>query len=193
MENKKKTTMIAAFVVLGVAMVGLAVTVYAKYFSSVTSGNGSLTVAKWAFDTDNANSGTLNCPLDETYDTDTLVSGKIAPGTSGTCELSISNANSEVGVAYEIKPSTISGAPTNMLFYKDAGHNNAFSAASTITGTLTPGESAQTVKIYWVWPYETPANSDSGDTDDTTDGKAAGTMTASFDITGTQVLPAVQP
>ena len=189
MNKKKKTAAVAAFMLLGIAVVGLAVSVYAKYFSSITSGNGSLTVAKWAFDTDNANSGTLNCPLDKTYDTDTLVSGKIAPGTSGRCELSISNANSEVGVNYEIKPSTISGAPTNMLFYKDAGHTTAFSATSTITGTLTPGASAQTVSIYWVWPYETPANSDSGDTDDTTNGKAAGTMAASFDITGTQVLP----
>ena len=190
MEKKKRNAVLLLVLLLLVAIsVSYIAGTYAKYTSEIKNNNGTATVAKWAFDTDNANSGTLNCPLDKTYDTDTLVSGKIAPGTSGTCELSISNANSEVGVNYEIKPSTISGAPTNMLFYKDAGHTTAFSAASTITGTLTPGASAQTVSIYWVWPYETPANSDSGDTDDTTNGKAAGTMTASFDITGTQVLP----
>lgn len=187
--SKKKKTMLALAIILGVAVVGLAAGVYAKYFSTLTSGNGTLTVAKWAFDTDNANSGTLNCPLDKTYDTSTLKAGKIAPGTSGTCELSISNKNSEVGVDYIIKPSTVDGAPTNMLFYKDADHGEEFSASEPITGTLAPGAAAQTVKVYWVWPYETPENSDAGDPTDTTNGKAAGTMTMSFDISGTQVQP----
>ena len=186
--NKKKTTLVVALVILGVAVLGLAAAVYAKYASTVTSGNGSLTVAKWSFEEDNKNE-TITCDLTKNYDDNTLVDGKIAPGTSGTCTISLSNANTEVGVNYVIKVKTITGAPANMKFYKEADHTNVVDTETGIAGTLAPKAAAQDVEIYWQWPYETPADSDDGDVADTTAGKNAGSLSVSFEISGTQVRP----
>lgn len=192
MNKKKKTAVIAAFVVLGIAVAGLAVSVYAKYFSTLISGEGKASVAKWAFDTDNTN-GTISCEPDD-YDEDTLVDDKIAPGTSGKCTLIISNANSDVGVKYTIKPKTISDQPTNLKFYQDEAHTQEFSATSTISPEepLAPGATARNVYIYWYWPYETGAVTNgkaAGDDDDTTNGKDAKDMKMTFEITGVQVRP----
>ena len=189
--SKKKKTMLALAIILGVAVVGLAAGVYAKYIASITSGNGSATVAKWAFETDNANT-TITCELDKNYNADTLVAGKIAPGTSGKCPIKISNANSEVGVNYTIKPKTVTNQPTNLKLYKDANHTDAFSTSAAITGTLTPGAAEQTIYVYWDWAYETGTVTDgvaTGDSADTTDGEAAKKMEISFDISGVQVQP----
>lgn len=183
--SKKKKSLIAVFAILGIAVVGLSAGVLAKYISYVTA-SGTATVAKWAFTTDNT-SGSVTCTVDGTYDGTTLVNGKIAPGTSGKCPIVISNATSEVGITYTIEPDgEVTNKPTNLVFYKDAGHTQAFSASSTITGSLDAGETMdEPVYVYWNWEYET----DNGDTADTTDGTNASTMTMSFKVTGTQVHP----
>lgn len=51
--SKKKKTMLALAIILGVAVVGLAAGVYAKYIASLTSNSGNITVAKWAFKAEN--------------------------------------------------------------------------------------------------------------------------------------------
>ena len=185
--SKNKKALVAVFAILGIVAVGLTTAVFAKYLTTLTSGNGTATVAKWAFSTDNANS-TITCQLDQTYDSTKLVAGKIAPGTSGKCPIVISNANSEVGVEYVITPKTVTGKPTNVKLYKDAEHTKPFSATAgeTITGTLAPKAAASTVYVYWNWAYETT----DGDATDTSEGEAAGSMTLNFEITGTQVNPA---
>lgn len=185
--NKKKVSPVVVLAAIAVTALGLAAAVYAKYVSSITK-TGTATVAKWAFVSDNESS-TLTCNLDETYDASTLVGGKIAPGTSGYCEVMLSNANTEVGVDYTISlPSTVANKPTNLKFYKDESHNTEMTSSSPITGRLAPKATAATsVKIYWMWPYTD--NTDAYDTADTTDGTAANTMTMEFTITGTQVQP----
>ena len=187
--NKKKTTLVVALIAIGVAVLGLSAAVYAKYISSITK-TGTATVAKWAFTTDNT-SGTVTCELDETYDEDTLVAEKIAPGTSGKCPIVISNANTEVGVRYDIKPNEVANQPKNLKFYKEAGHTNEITVdgSETITGTLAPGAAATTVYVYWEWPYEDTSDS-TYNSKDTADGQAGATMTMTFDVTGTQVQPA---
>lgn len=184
--NKKKVAPIVVLAAIAVTALGLAAAVYAKYVSSITK-SGNATVAKWAFVSDNESS-TLTCDLDKTYDATTLVGGKIAPGTSGYCEVELSNANTEVGVEYTISlPSTVANKPTNLKFYSDASHETEVTSAAPITGTLAPNATATSVKIYWMWPYVD--GTDSYDTADTTDGTAAKTMTMEFTITGTQVQP----
>lgn len=192
--SKKKKTMLALAIILGIAAVGLAAGVYAKYIASLTSGNGSATVAKWAFETDNANT-TITCELAKTYKASTLVAGKIAPGTSGKCPIKISNANSEVGVNYTIKPKTVTNQPTYLKLYKNEAHTEEFSTTEAITGTLAPKAAEQTIYVYWDWAYETGTVTDgvaAGDAADTTDGEAAKTMEISFDISGVQVPPTEQ-
>ena len=192
--SKKKKTMLALAIILGIAAVGLAAGVYAKYIASLTSGNGSATVAKWAFEEDNENA-TITCELDKTYNPDTLVAGKIAPGTSGKCPIKISNETSEVGVNYTIKPKTVTNQPTNLKLYKNATHTDEFSTTAAITGTLTPGAAEQTIYVYWDWAYETGTVTDgvaTGDDADTANGEDPKTMEISFDISGVQVRPTQQ-
>ncbi len=187
--SKKKTMLVAAFVVMGIAALGLAAAVYAKYISSISK-TGTATVAKWAFTTDNRE-GEVTCTLDQTYNADTLVAGKIAPGTSGKCPITVSNATSEVGIRYDIKPSAVANQPTNLRFYSDAGHQHEITTASdsdTIFGTVAPGQSSPEVYVYWNWPYQD--GTDDYDAADTEDGEAAKTMTMTFTVTGTQVEPA---
>ena len=148
---------------------------------------GTATVAKWAFTTDNT-TGNITCELDETYDPDTLVSGKIAPGTSGKCPVTVSNANSEVGIRYDITPSTVTNQPTNLKFYADASHTTEITSGATVNGTLIPGAS-DTVYVYWNWPYQD--GTEAYDTADTTNGVAGSTMTITLDVVGTQVQPSV--
>ena len=189
--NKKKTTLVVALVAIGVAVLGLSAAVYAKYISSITK-TGTATVAKWAFTEDNqTDTDTVTCELDKTYNANTLVAGKIAPGTSGKCPIVISNASTEVGVKYDIKPSTVTNQPKNLKFYKEEAHTNEITAegTATITGNLAPKAVATTVYVYWEWPYEDTSDS-TYNSKDTADGVTAATMTMTFDVTGTQIKPA---
>ncbi len=205
--SKKKKTMLVAAIVLGIAVLGLAAGVYAKYIASFTADGDIANVAKWAFEDENDDDGLLECKLDKTYDTNTLSSGKIAPGTSGTCTFSVTNKNSEVGVNYTITLSGVTNQPTNVKFYKTKNVNgNDVTYADPLTttsgkveGTINAKDSnEQTETIYWVWPYETGAVADGiaeGDSADTTDGEGAAAaaeakkMTATFAIKGVQVQP----
>ncbi len=185
--SKKKKTMLVAAIVLGIAVLGLAAGVYAKYISSVQK-TGTAQVAKWAF-TEKNTSGSVECKLDETYDSDTLSSGKIAPGTSGYCPIVVSNEATEVGITYTIKPSTeITNQPTNLKFYKDAGHTKELTSTSALSGTLTPGEVTNNeAYVYWAWAYQD--GTEGYDSADTANGVSAATMTMKFDVTGTQLEP----
>jgi len=188
--GKKKSVGIAAFVIAGIVVLGLAAAVYAKYVSSFAA-TGSASVAKWAFVSDNSNnSGTIACELSQTYDADTLVAGKIAPGTSGKCPIVVSNEHTEVGVHYEITlPSGATNKPTNLKFYTDDTYTTEVSSAVLASGNLAPGDTATTTYVYWMWPYEDDPSTANYDTADTTDGTAAVTMSMAFTITGTQVQP----
>lgn len=186
--SKKKKTMLVAAIVLGIAVLGLAAGVYAKYIASF-AGQGSATVAKWAFEEENKDkAGFLTCRLDKTYDPTTLVDKKIAPGTAGQCDFKISNTLSEVGVKYTIVAAA-SNKPTNLKFYSDSGYTTELTA-SGIEGTLAPGGTETTRTIYWKWEYETKTGDVvTGDEADTANGKAASTMTMDFQISGVQVQP----
>ncbi len=188
-KRRTRTTLVVAFVVMGVAVLGLAAAVYAKYIASITDKTASAQVAAWAFKEDNE-STELTCPLEKTYDADTLVAKKIAPGTKGTCVVTLSNENSEVGVAYTVKVTDKTG-PANLVFK----YNGNEIPAAGITGTLTPGQTGQEVKIDWEWPYYTSAADDDEDTNDgrtaaeATDADGEKTMDVTFAISGYQVQP----
>lgn len=171
--SKKKKTLVAAFVVLGVVALGMGAFVYAKYVSTVT-GTGTAQVAKWVFSTKNENKQ-LTCNVTSTVKAGTLVNGKIAPGTSGTCTFELSNKEGDVAVQYSMTKSDSSTAPANLVLTNDG-------AAS---GTIAP-DSTATVTIEWEWPYYT---NNADDVEDTADGVAANGMNLVFNITGTQVDP----
>ena len=168
---------------------GYVASTYAKYTSEISGKNGSVTVAKWDFDVENgSNAFAKDVDLSKTYTAATLVDGKIAPGTEGAFSIQLTNANSEVGVHYEVTIGTVTGGtlPANLKFYKDAAHSQEIDGTNKVEGTLEPGDSTGTkATVYWAWAYET-AN---GDEADTTAGRAASTLTIPVTITGTQVTP----
>lgn len=169
-KRKRKLLVIALLIIFGITA-GYVANTYAKYTAEL-NGSGNITVAKWAFESDNQNVN-FTIDLDGNIDASTLVDGKIAPGTSGSFDIALSNANSEVGVAFTITLSN-TNAPTNLVF----------STGNTITGKIAAGETL-TVPVDFSWAYETT----NGDADDTADGIAAGSMTINASIVGVQVQP----
>ncbi len=189
MKDRKKSLLIVVLLLLVGVTCGYLASTYAKYTSQVTGNNGSATVAKWAFRTDNTTQ-TLSINFASTYDPSTLESGKIAPGTSGSFNVALVNTNTETGVDWTIRLNSITNAPTNLKFYRDAAHTVALiPGESTITGQLAAKDSTGlSVPIYWVWEYET-SEAATNDPIDTEDGEAADTLSIGVDITGIQTAP----
>ena len=191
MKNGKKSLFaIALLLLVGLTSRYVAGT-YAKYASEIKDNNGTATVAKWAFKTDNAVQ-TLTINLDETYNPTTLVANKIAPGTSGSFNIALSNENTETGVDFTVKLNSVTDKPANLKFYKDSAHTTALvPGTDTITGQLVAGENNFAgVDIYWAWELgDSNEVTDSVNVADTSDGEAAKTLTIGVDITGVQTTP----
>ena len=188
--NKKSLLVVVLLVLVGLTSAYVAYS-YAKYTDTVTGNNGTVKVAKWAFTTDNvgtANSIAIN--LAETYHATTLVNGTIAPGTRGSFDVAVNNANSEVGVNFEVGLDAISNLPKNLKFYSDSSYNTEIvPGTGKITGVLEAKDGTdQVVHFYWRWLYET-AEAATNDPLDTADGEAAKELTIAVTITGTQVAP----
>lgn len=169
-KKKKKLLVIALLLIFGLTL-GYVANTYAKYTAQL-NGSGDVSVAKWAFSEDNQNID-IEIDLDDNIDASTLVDGKIAPGTSGSFDIVLSNTHSEVGVDFSITL-TPTNAPTNL----------SFSTGNTITGKIAAGENI-TIPVTFSWPYVTTG----GDAADTADGIAAEDMTITASIVGTQVEP----
>ena len=188
MKNKKSLLVLVLLLLVGITS-GYVASTYAKYTSKIENNNGTATVAKWAFSTDNAVQ-TLTINLANTPDASTLVAGKIAPGTSGSFNIALSNATTETGVDWTISLKNVTNKPTNLKFYKDSAHTTEITPGTgTITGQLAAQDSTGlSVPIYWAWAYETDAIA-TNDPIDTTDGEAANSLTIGVDITGVQTQP----
>lgn len=185
MKNHKRSILVLILLLLVAIATTYVGGTYAKYTESV-SGNGTATVAKWDFTTDNAISN-LTINFTETYNASTLIAGKIAPGTSGSFAISVKNTNTETGVDFTLTLGSVTNIPTNLKFYKDSTFTTQITPGTgTITGQLIAKDSTGlSVPIYWKWDYETS----NGDANDTADGKAATELTIPITITGTQVAP----
>lgn len=188
MKNKKTLLVLVLLLLVGITS-GYVASTYAKYTSKIENNNGTATVAKWAFTTDNS-AQTLTVNLDNTPDPSTLVAGKIAPGTSGSFNIALSNATTETGVDWTISLKNVTNKPTNLKFYKDSSHTTEITPGTgTITGQLAAQDSTGlSVPIYWAWAYETTAIA-TNDPIDTSDGEAANSLTIGVDITGVQTQP----
>ena len=184
MKEKKKSLLVIVLLLLVGLTAAYVSSTYAKYTSTIDDNNGSVTVAKWAFATDNA-AQDLTINFTDTYDTSTLVSGKIAPGTSGSFNIALVNTNTETGVDFTLTLKDATNVPTNLKFYADDTFTTEVALNGTITGQLAAGDSTGlSVPIYWKWAYE--SGSDSADT---ADGEAAETLSIVMQLTGVQTAP----
>jgi hypothetical protein len=186
MKKTNKSSIVLLVLLVAVAVTALFVaSTYAKYVGKV-EGEGTATVAKWNFETDNT-SANFVVDWTESYDATTLKDGKIAPGTSGSFDFELKNT-SDTGVDFTVSFGTVSGLPKNLKFYKDSNHTQEITLGTTnITGQLTTNQTeAFKVPVYWAWEYYT---SDANDTVDTADGVAGASLTIPVTITGVQTQP----
>ena len=193
-KNGKRSTILILVLLLLVGLSSAYVaSTYAKYTEELTPKNGTAQIAKWAFKSDNE-TGTVTFALDHTYNSDTLVANKIAPGTEGYFTINLTNENTETGVHYVVNLAfdEMTGTkPNSLKFYKDSNKQVELDEVTdTIEGDLTPNQTtAESVKIYWVWEYQIDGEYVAQDAQDTTIGIAATPITIPVEITGTQKIP----
>ncbi len=169
----------------------------AKY-ASEAAGNATATVAKWDIalkegTNDVTESGTIDLKLADTAKvTDNLVAAdRIAPGTSGTLELTVDGGATEVAYTYtiELDMSGTDLATAPIKFYADDQKtpltltNNKLVVTGEVLTNASSKTSTQTV--YWEWDssdYTTDAAYDTVDKKDTKAGTDSATMTLTYTI-----------
>ena len=185
MNKKKFFSILILLLVVGIGGV-LVTSTYAKYTSKVSKST-TLSVAKWAFNSDNPD-GELAINLYGTVDETTLKefdsngNRLLAPGTAGNFNIEISNKNSEVGVEFNLSFKDSENLPANLVLKQGT---NIIERNGSIKGKIKAGESIK-IPIEWYWMYS--AN-DVDDLEDTTDGINGNTMNLTANIKGTQASP----
>lgn len=189
-KKNDKTLFIAAVIVFALA-VGLFVGSYARYYNSVSIASQNITTAAWHFDVNGQSSSLTMDVLNDTNCTSyNLVNGKIQPGSFGTCTITLSAANSDVDVDYNISfgqltwagvSGTAPGFDWRIVDNEaEAGHED--DNVTNATGTITAG-GTHVFTLNWHWTY--------GSNNDTSYNEYAGrTLTfAGSTITGWQKQP----
>lgn len=191
MKNDKKLVKFILVLLLIVAIALIAVSgTYSKYTSSA-SGTDTVTVAKWSIivnDNDIAVDGaTISFNLFDTInDSDgstesDVTSEMIAPGTSGSFALAVTNA-SDVTAKYSITLEQTAGDTVPLQYSTDGQTWYSDISSLSLSGeSLAIGGSATTT-VYWQWAYYTD---DATDTNDTTLGVSSADSAVSVTITGT--------
>ena len=179
MKKNKAMRLAAILLVCVLATTCVVGGTFAKYTSTAT-GSGSATVAKWAF---KANDTAIDLTSAKTFtfnlfntikdsngtDAETDVSAnKIAPGTSGSFALKLTNA-SEVTATYAIAfTGDLKSVP--LQFSTDGSTwKTSLSDIDVAATNIAIGADA-TVTVYWKWAFST---GDTGDAADTALGTAA--------------------
>mgnify|MGYP003302086622 CR=1 FL=1 len=167
-KKTKKIIGIVCAILLIVLLQAIGIT-YAKYIAS-ESGSGHAKVAKWAFQIVKDGEETKTINLASTVDKETLIDGKIAPGTSGTFEISVDASGSEVDLDYTIEFANEKNKPNNLVFvYK--GLNYKSLSDIKISGKIEnyKENKVKNESITWKWNYETGKTEDEITTNDKLD------------------------
>ncbi len=188
-EKNKKIIKILCAVLLLMSL-GMTGYTYAKYVTQ-EKGNGSADIATWSFRIEkDENEDVKTIRLADTSNKETLLNGKIAPGTSGQFYLKINAVGSEVAVDYKVTFENEKNKPDNIIFKYDGKTYSSLSEIDAIQGTMGLTDyKSQLIKVEWEWPYETGSAVNgiaSGDKVDTQNGQD--NLDYTFDViaTGTQ-------
>ena len=188
-EKNKKIIKILCAVLLLMSL-GMTGYTYAKYVTQ-EKGNGSADIATWSFRIEkDENEDVKTIRLADTSNKETLLNGKIAPGTSGQFYLKINAVGSEVAVDYKVTFGNEKNKPDNIIFKYDGKTYSSLSEIVAIQGTMGLTDyKSQLIKVEWEWPYETGSAVNgiaSGDKVDTQNGQD--NLDYTFDViaTGTQ-------
>lgn len=185
---KKNWTMRAAVLLLVLTLMTSCFVggTFAKYTSTVT-GSDTATVAKWSFKQNAAELVGQNAVTFNLFDTITnddangnsVAANKIAPGTSGSFALAITN-DSEVKATYAITY-TVTNNSVPIEFSVDGGANWSNSLANVSATTLEIGDDIN-ITVQWRWKFNGGV-----DATDTAAGKAASDVTVQAVVTFEQV------
>ena len=200
-DNKlvKFTTFVLLITILAIVLVS---GTYAKYTSQV-SGESTATVAKWSIKVNGSELAvaqpTITFNLFETIkDTDgatedDVTESLIAPGTSGSFNLTVKN-ESEVTAKYAIS-FEVSESDIPLQFSIDGGQTWTDKTITNPTEkTLAIGAAEETLTVQWKWPYEVVDDANVVDTTvDTADTELGiEAQTAPAQVTVTTTLTATQ-
>ena len=128
---------------------------YARYMSQ-EKGTGNADIANWAFQIDKNGEQTKNVTLRNTVSKQTLVNGKIAPGTSGEFSITLDATGSEVGVDYTLSFVDEINKPENIIFTYNGKEYKSQNEIGSIKGNIgTKNDRTATILIKWTWLYQT--------------------------------------
>lgn len=161
---------------------------YARYLSQ-ERGTGNADIANWSFKIAKNGEETKNVTLRNSVNKDTLVDGKIAPGTSGEIPLTLDATGSDVSVDYTLEFLNEINKPANIRFSYNGKDYNSLSEIGTIKGNIAKGnEMTKKITIKWIWEYQTGSTNEAkneNDIKDTNDGTSL--LDYSFNIIATGV------
>lgn len=162
----------------------------AKYTSEAKA-TGSAAVAKWSIKfSEGSNEFTGDSHTFTLKDTGTntanVTDGKVAPGSTGSVELTVDGTDTETAYKYSIKldDSGLSGVPVK--FYSNSSMSTEVTAGDLVTDkavALNASSKNEKTTLYWKW---VGAN----DAADTTAGTTAATGTFKVTLTATQDITA---
>lgn len=176
--SKKNKGIIGALCVLLIMLLitGAGGYTYARYLSQ-ERGVGSAKIATWAFKIDKGEEEVKNIKLINTVKKDTLVDGKIAPGTSGKFTIILDAEGSDVGVDYIVRFMNERNKPTNIIFKYNNEIYKSLNEIGDITGVIRTNEDKiKAINIEWEWPYRTGSTEQMKQTNDDIDTKEATTL-----------------
>lgn len=190
--KKKAVIIIAILVAIVLSFIGGQT--YSKYVTEVR-GDGTAQIATWDFKVNGQKEEVQTISLGSTYDSSTLVNGKIAPGTEGNFQIKVDATGSDVGIDYKIKFSDETTKPANLKFYyQEVEYNSILELGEALSGTINADDEnkSKTFDIKWKWNYETGSNPTEVASNDKIDTQNAQEITNyEFDVivSGTQVVP----
>lgn len=192
--TKSKKIILAIAVLLCILLAFIGGQAYAKYITEI-KGNGIAEVATWSFKVNDQKEHIQEIKLASTYNNETLVNNKIAPGTSGNFNIIVDATGSEVGIKYNIVFSDEANKPTNLKFiYEDQEYDSIQELENNLSGVINANEEnkTKTLNIGWKWDYETGQEEEeiaANDLIDTKDAEKLQNYTFKVSVTGTQVEP----
>lgn len=192
--SKKKTALLVICLLLAIILSFMIGKTFSKYISEV-KGTGTAEIANWVFKVNGKEDVIQNVNLLSTYDNETLINNKVAPGTSGSFNIVVDATGSDVGIDYAIQFLNESEKPQNLIFtYEDKQYTTIQDLEEDLSGTINANDEnkSRTITINWEWQYQTGEDENEinqNDIIDTNNAKQLENYTFDIYVTGTQVMP----
>ena len=192
--KKNKKILFVILILLAIILSFIGGKTFSKYMSQV-QGSGTAEIANWVFKVNGTEDLVQSVDLLSTYNNETLIDNKVAPGTSGSFDIIIDATGSEVGVDYKVKFLNETEKPQNLVFiYNDNEYATIQELQEDLSGTINANEDnkTRTITINWEWQYETGENENEinqNDIIDTQNAKDFENYTFDINVIGTQVMP----